>query len=172
MKRLGWQRFFLAALLGIAAMGCDDLGAVDEGDDDDDVIEGVECMAELSATGTLVPPGTPPAAEDGCIPLGTWTVQIAMVDPGDCGDVPFLPEYVYEVTGVEGDGYTYTYVGDPTNENVYMKVTQSGPGDCNANFEHYSADGMSLMLVKPFERDLVLSGSAYYETYTEPAIEL
>lgn len=135
-----------AALLGLALVGCDNLGAVEDmGDDDDDELpEGVACMATLSVTGTLTPPGTPPGPDDGCVPLGTWTVDIQMVDPGDCAEVPLRPQYVYEVTGSIDDGWTYTYVGDPTAEHVYMKVTQGGPGDCEANFEHYTPDGLSL----------------------------
>jgi len=175
MTRQGFVHFAMAAMLALGGAACSELGTVEGGDDDDDTPidetpEAVSCMAELMVTGTLTPPGTPPAADAGCIPIGTWTVDVQLVDAGDCESVDFLPQYVYTITGDIDNGYEYVYTADPTSENVFMKVTQGGPGDCEGSFEHYAADGMSMVLLKPHERELAISGHAYFETYTEPAL--
>jgi hypothetical protein len=168
------MRLSFVLVLALAAAGCalDGLPPMDPGPgpggDPDLDEEPFACEAELAVTGSLTPPGAPPTAEDGCVPTGLWTVHVALVDQGNCPEVPFLPQYEYEVTGSIDEGYAYTYLGDPTNENVSLKVTQGGPGDCEGNFEHHSADGMSLLLLKPFERDLAITGAGYYEVYTTP----
>jgi len=170
MTMLYLPKLLLVGTLGLGLAACTTLGEVEDpppGDDApiDETPEGVLCQAELSITGTLVPPGDAPSPDDGCIPLGTWTLNIAMSDPGDCDEVPVDAQYIYEITGNRDDGYEYSYVADPDSELVRLKVTQGGPGDCEGNFEHYAADGKALLLLKPFERDLSVSGTAYYETY-------
>ena len=158
----------LLSLLALTVAACTGLGDVEDpapGDELDERPESVSCQAELSITGTLVPPGAAPGADDGCVPLGTWTLDLELSDAGDCADVPFEPRYVYEVTGSIDEGYEYSYLGDPDSEDVRLKVTQGGPGDCEGNFEHHAPDGSALLLLKPFERDLVINGTAYYETY-------
>ena len=170
MFPLRFHKHLLIGGFGLVLVACTGLGQVEDpapgGDDPvDEVPEGVECQAELSITGTLVPPGAAPGPDAGCVPLGTWTLDLEVSDPGDCADIPFEPRYVYEVTGNIDDGYEYTYLADPDSELVRLKVTQGGPGDCEGNFEHYAADGMAMLLLKPFERDLAVSGTAYYETY-------
>ena len=162
-----------AATLGLAVLitgglACD-VGGTDPGgippkavDADEPAL--VECTAEFSLTGTLNPPVTPnPGA--GCVPTGTWTVNLAMTDPGNCAQAfEWQAQYVYSITGDSEIGYTYTYLGDPADENVYLKVTAAG-GTCNGSFEHYTNGTKDLLNIKAFEDDLLITGTAYFERY-------
>jgi hypothetical protein len=124
------------------------------------------CRAELAVTGNLQPPGAPPLAEEGCVPFGTWTVNVEMVDQGECQEVPFYNQYVYEVTPEPNEGgYLVVYTAEPMSENVQMKITEGGPGDCEGSFEHHSGDGKAILVLKPHERDLAITGHAYYEVF-------
>ncbi|RMH40875.1 MAG: hypothetical protein D6689_12520 [Deltaproteobacteria bacterium] len=158
-----------ALALSVFSGGCGELGQVDSppggGDPGDQLPDGVACQAELSITGTLTPPGTPPDPAEGCVPVGTWTLQVAVDDPGTCDQVDHESTYVYEVTGDIDNGYDVTYQGTPAGE-VYLKITSEG-GACQGSFEHYSADGSALLLLKPFEENLAISGRGYFERYAE-----
>lgn len=159
----------LALLSPLLIGGCSDLGTVGpgdgDGDGDGDVVETLLCQAVLSVTGSLTPSGIAPGPDDPCIPFGTWTVDVVLADQADCPDVEFDAQYVYEVIEDPDNGYLYNYPADPANPNIRLKVTAEG-GSCAANFEHWSADGKTLLLLKPFEDDLVFTGSGYYETYS------
>lgn len=126
------------------------------------------CSATLATSGSLTPPGTPPAADAGCIPTGEWTVNVTVADMGDCTDVPINAAYHFTVTELPDEaGYDYTWDDDPANMNVDMKITQGGPGDCEANFAMFSDDGTQYILLKPNERDLVLDGQGEYELWSK-----
>lgn len=177
MTRTRWHIFGVGSLFALVASGCG-VGAVGDGGGGGDGsgngdgtgggdgIPGLLCTAELSVTGTLTPsPDAPP--DDGCVPNGTWEVSLALEDMGECDDVTYDASYTYEVTGSPAEGgYTVTYVEDPENPNVYLKVKGQG-GACEGSFEHWSADGKTLLLIKPYEEDLTIGGSAYFEVYSE-----
>ncbi len=72
------------------------------------------CSATLATSGSLTPPGTPPAADAGCIPTGEWTVNVTVADMGDCTDVPINAAYHFTVTELPDEaGYDYTWDDDP-----------------------------------------------------------
>ena len=129
----------------------------------------IECEATFSLTGSLVPSVTPDP-DAGCVPNGTWTVDLAVLDAGNCAEAfEWEAQYVYEVTGDNEIGFTYTYVGDPTNEDVFLKVTAAG-SLCNGSFEHYTNGTKDLLNIKPTEQDFNLTGTAYFERWFEPQI--
>lgn len=174
------QRTLLAAALALGgAAGCALEGVEDpggpgpgtgddgSGDDGTENPKPLQCSAELSVTGTIAPDGEPPADRQGCWPIGTWTVNVEVTDPGDCDEVPVESEYVYEVTLIDPAdpeaGWEYSFPADPDSEFVFMKVTEGG-GRCQGGFEHYSADGKQFVLLRPFEdTDNVLAGIGEYE---------
>jgi len=168
------RRILTFALLCPVLLGCGDLGTVGPGGDGDGDGDGdgqiLACQAQMTVTGSLAPSGAIPAPEDGCVPFGTWTIDVALADQGDCPDVTFDAQYVYEVSeDVDNGGYLYNYPADPANPNVRIKVTSEG-GSCAGNFEHYSDDGKTLILLKPFEDNLQITGSGYFEVYYNPQI--
>ena len=126
------------------------------------------CNALLAVTGTLEP-ANPDAPADECVPTGIWTLEVTVdpAEPSTCEDVDIAPRYTYEVTQDQDTlEYFYVYREDPQSETVFLKVNASG-GFCRGNFEHWSADGTRLILLKPFEDNLVITGSGAYEVYSE-----
>lgn len=124
------------------------------------------CEAELSITGTLEPPGTPPTEEDGCVPEGTWTLEVSLADPGDCDPdvIEFNEVYEYSVT-IDGLDEIMEYLGDDGNpdEDTYNPA-RSG-STCRANLTHYSPDGLKVVMLQPFEEDLDITGSGVFELW-------
>jgi len=159
--KFGWFSVALGALvcggcLGGASGASETVGVPPIGGEDTTV-----CTAELTVTGTL----DAEATED-CVPNGTWNVALALADQGDCDNVEFNESYTYEVTGDNDEGFEYSYLDDPSDPNVYIKITSAG-ATCLGNMSHFSADGKTEILVKPAEDSLVLTGKAYYTVYTE-----
>jgi hypothetical protein len=165
----------LALLLPLLAAGCGDLGTVGpspgDGDGDGDGDGGTGpadpllCQATLSVTGTLAPSGITPVDGDPCIPFGTWTVDVTLADQADCASVEFDAQYVYVVSQDPDSGsYAYSYPADPNNPNIHLRVSAEGSA-CEGTFEHWSDDGKTLVLLKPFEDGLQLTGSGTFETY-------
>jgi hypothetical protein len=133
----------IAAALGLSLASCT-LGDVGGGgpvaSDDDLVPEAMLCEAKLSLSGTLAPPGgTPAPADQGCVPEGTWTVNVTIGD-SDCGDVPTAATYVYEVVGT-GRARVITYDAAASGEELALNIHAGGNGECDASFEHISAAG-------------------------------
>jgi hypothetical protein len=129
-----------------------------DGDDEDD---GIACMAELTVTGTMDPEGEPPSVDAGCVPEGVWTVNVAVADAGDCEQVPVQDQYVYVITRDEQGDQLIEYQGNEA-EAYNMAISATGSGDCYGTFEHLAVGG-NYVLLKPFETELSLSGSGYYE---------
>jgi hypothetical protein len=120
----------------------------------------------MNLTGSLAPSGTPPVATDPCIPFGTWTVNVTLADMADCTNVEFDAQYVYQVTeNITEETWEYAYPADPDNENIKLKVTANG-SSCAGNFEHWSDDGKTLIMIKPFEDNLTITGTGYFELYS------
>jgi hypothetical protein len=164
--RTGSLFTLLAAATLVVATGCSDVGSVGDGTppDDDDV--GFNCQAELAITGAFTPDGAGVDAEGSCVPTGTWTLEVTVSDQGDCTEVPATGTYVYTV--IEDElGYDVVYTDDPNSDYTFAKVTVEGP--CQGSFEHYSADGTQLTLLKPYTEtdNVTLAGSGVYEVYPD-----
>jgi len=161
------------AAIGLALAGCG-LGSVGGGDDDfgyepDPVPENALCEAQLTLTGSFTPPGTPPGAELGCVPEGTWTINVAIGD-NDCGDVPMAGTYVYTVTGT-GRDQVITY-STPGAQDLALSIHAGGNGECEGSFEHiWPADGgeFHVALLKPYfdPGTTTMQGRGTYQLWTE-----
>ncbi len=161
------KRIFSAGWM-VLLCGCFEIGGGDPPFNPVDPQGGAQdiiCEAELSLTGSLAAAATP----DDCIPTGTWTVNVTVADDGGCEDIDIAGTYVYEVTGDQEVGYTYTFPNDPDNENILLKVSSVG-ASCQGDFKHYSDDAMTVIVLKPFEEDLALSGSGTYTVASGPQI--
>jgi hypothetical protein len=160
------RRLLLALALTLALAPACSLGDATTDDDDDDIIgdPDILCTAELTVTGNLAPAGATPGADDGCIPMGTWTVNVAVADDGGCTDVAVEAQYIYNVTLAENGTWAVAYPADPAAD-TYLTMRSSGPGDCEGTFQHTSADGTQDMILKPFERDLTITGSGTFDQY-------
>lgn len=160
----------LAVALAACNVGSssDDEDVVDEGSTQggDEIV--VLCTARFVVTGTVTPDPNAPALE-GCVPDGTWTLNVALdtEDPGDCvaEDVVFNAQYVYEVTRDAEDQLTMTYLGSDGSPDDLYKTGASG-GTCRANIEHIPADGSSWLMLQAFENEPgVLNGQGEFELF-------
>jgi hypothetical protein len=104
-------------------------------------------------------------------------VDVALADQGDCDEVLFEETYTFEVTPIydepDAEGvqdivdWEYVWTDDPDDPAFNAKITEGGPGDCEANFELYSPDGKTYLLLKPHERELALNGQGSYELWAD-----
>jgi hypothetical protein len=132
------------------------------------------CMAVMTVSGSLDP--DPEAVGDGCVPNGTWTLNVALEDDGGCTDAGhppvFLNTYTYLVSGgvtggADDDGYEVVWLEDPDDPNVDFRLKAKGGGECEATLEHWDDDGTTLVVLRPHEENLVISGSGTFEVYEE-----
>lgn len=138
------------------------------GDDDGVRPEGALCEAALTLSGTFAPEaGTPAPAEQGCVPHGTWTVQVTVTDEGDCADVAVGTTYEYVIAG-DGRDRTITYGG---TEDTTLGLSAGGGGECEGSFEHISAaaDGVHVVLLKPYTEPgtTAILGTGTYQLWEE-----
>jgi hypothetical protein len=133
------------------------------------------CMAELTMSGTMVPPnGGPPTTGQGCVPFGTWNVSVTTKSLGTCTAVAAKTAYSYVVAlmnPMDPRSQTIKYSGalDPKEE-VTTNMTSGGNGQCEASFTHLiPATGTSYhqIILKPYfdEGTTVLKGSGAYELW-------
>jgi len=132
--------------LGLAGCGLGDASGSGPSVDVDERPPQVLCEAQLTLAGTLTPPGEPPTAELGCVPQGTWVLQVT-VGESDCGDVPVGASYTYTVTGT-GHDTLISYEGPETTS---VGIHSGGNGNCLGSFEHIweSEGGWNVLLLKP-----------------------
>lgn len=162
----------MTALLALVyAAGCAPGSVSPNGGADADLIQDppsqVDCTAELAITGSFAVEGTP---DEGCYPLGTWTVVASVADQGDCATVPLAGEYVYSITEEPETGlWIVTFPADAQNPNIDLKVSGEG-GGCSGSFVHISADGLEYLVLKPYLDEGVISGSGTFELYKESQI--
>ena len=136
------------------------------------------CEAELDITGsrTVVGENTQDAT---CFPSGVWTLQLTLRDQGTCQSVEFENEYVYDVTPnivvdeIDGqedtNGFEVVYRDNPDPDTNFLKFSADG-GGCVGTFEHWSSDGRTLLLMKPFDDGATISGAATYEEFDSDQI--
>ncbi len=122
----------VCSLALVAAASCD--GAV--GEDDPGPLENVLCEAPLTVSGSFTSSVTPaPTAADGCVPPGTWTVNVAVAGNGDCSSVEVLPTYTVQVVNTapagERPNHEITLTNAPTGADVDASINASGNGACN-----------------------------------------
>lgn len=143
-------------MMGLSFAAACTPGSVGTGDDtggDDSELPGdALCESSLALSGTLAPPGTPPAANLGCVPEGVWTVNVAAGD-GTCGDVTVATTYTYTVTG-EGRDRTISFTA-ATGEEIALNISAGGNGECEGSFEHIwpTTDGSGefhVVVLKPW----------------------
>ena len=159
-----------AATLALSA--CDP-GSVGDGTGPGPNVDGTTnalCEATLLMSGTFAPNGPGVDADGACIPLGTWTVNVAVENMGTCESVPTIGQYVYDVIEDEG-GYVATFRADPTSERIFTNI--SIEGECQGHFEHYSADGKQYTMLKPYTNaDFTLGGIGSFEVYAEDQLNI
>ena len=161
------------APLFLVFTGCQVGNAGDDSDPENEIPEQgetqlkVACEAYLTVTGSLAPSGVTPGEEEGCIPDGTWSLQVTVEDVGDCTDIPINAEYVYVVSRDADDLAVMAYQGSDGNAEADRLIPGSAGGTCRANIEHYSADKLKVVYLQPHEDDLVISGSGTYELWEE-----
>lgn len=166
------MRFASALFLGSLICGCtsgDSPGAADASTANDRV-----CSATLTTSGSFVPDpaATPPTGSTGCWPAGTWTFTAAVAD-NTCSKPP-TPEAQYQFKGTQtldmnGDPVvnTFTYLNDPTNTRVIVKVSEGGSGLCEGELDIYSTDGKTVWLLKPeLNADNSVTGDGEYGEFS------
>lgn len=112
---------------------------------DPDIDERILCQATLTMSGTF----TAAAALDpagGCQPIGTWNVNVALADMGDCsGTIPFKPSYSYTVERRTPDPNDPNAAGaivyNGTGDETALNVSSGGGGQCNGKFTHLNPNG-------------------------------
>lgn len=122
------------ALLSTAA--CD--GAV--GEDDPGPLANVLCQAPLTVTGQFMSSVTPPpTADQGCVPTGSWTINVAVADNGDCSAVDVLPTYTVQIVNTapagERPNNEITVTNAPAGAEVDTGLNASGNGACNLSLD-------------------------------------
>jgi hypothetical protein len=117
----------------------------------------------------MISPGTPPTMDLGCVPQGTWTVEVTVSSEGSCGEVPMPTTYTYLV---EGTGHNTTI--NPTNnldQEAAVNITANSQGHCDASFEHIwpAADGYNVALLKPESPTWLqtIEGTGTYQLWAE-----
>jgi hypothetical protein len=107
----------------------------------------VLCEASLGIGGTFVAGmAPPPGLGGGCWPVGTWSLQVALVDPGNCTEVVFEPSYEYQVTRGPSGAWQVAYPAHPGAP--ALLGVKGASGDCLGTFEHLSADRTRVVQLK------------------------
>ncbi len=125
------------------------------------------CDATLAITGSYTQGSAPPSGfPGGCWPDGTWSFT-ATVTQNPCATAPVLaPQYQFKV--VEDDDFndTITYLTDPSNMYVVMRISGGDGGVCVGGFQVYSADGKTITNLRPaLQANGTLDGQGDYAVY-------
>jgi hypothetical protein len=159
--------------LGIALGACTpgSVGGGGGGDDVDPLPGTALCEAQLTLTGTMTPPGTPPTMDLGCVPQGTWTVEVTVASLGDCDAAPVPTEYTYSVEGT-GHNETITLTNNTTQETQSLQINDPGDGTCMGSFTHiWPSDdgGYHYVTLRPDAQswDGTISGTGTYQLWMD-----
>ena len=144
------------------------LGACGVGDETtpgDDTDERILCEATLRMSGTFTAATTLDPLM-GCQPLGTWNVNVALEDMGNCtGTIPFKPMYQYTVTRVNPDPNAPNMTGDitynGTGDETRLQISAGGSGQCDGAFTHLSPNGTQYneFVLRPWTPDPTAGGT-------------
>jgi hypothetical protein len=126
------------------------------------------CTATLAIKGTFMPgaPDPDPGNMGGCWPVGTWTFSAAM-GQSTCMTAPTL-ESQYAFTDVRDaeNVDTITYVNNPSDDHVRIKVNAGDGGLCVGIIDIFSADGKGVTTLRPaLQSDNSLNGTGEYDLY-------
>jgi hypothetical protein len=127
---------------------------------------GIICSATLEIEGRFEQEAQP-SDINGCWPVGTWTLTPTATH-SDCNSHDILlEEYQFRVTRDEQENESYAYLTDPTDENVSIKVSSGGSGECEGNVLQLSRDGLQRVNLTVSQDDSELNGHGEYEQYEE-----
>jgi hypothetical protein len=160
---------FAALALGISVAACTS--------GDTTTINGMQCTAELSLTGTFTPDGSRPAAYDGCWGAGTWAFQAAVMS-NTCDSSPSLsPMYQFTAASEldpQGDPIVDKFtLNTPDGSSVMniVKISQLGAAQCEGEVDICSADGTHVFELRPDLTEAVgtgITGQGEFLQYDAP----
>ncbi len=134
-------------------------------------VERIECTTEFEVSGTFATSVSPaPTAAEGCVPNGTWTIDVREVPGGECASTKFQARYVVTVTGTGRDKiFTLTNPAGAAERKFGMSA--GGGGECDMALEEISpatAPKYHRMLIKPFTEPAgtLIAGSGNYTLWS------
>ncbi len=134
-------------------------------------VERVECTSEFEVTGTFASSVTPrPTAADGCVPEGTWTINLEEVAGGECASTKAQAQYVVVVAKV-GAERRFTLSNAMGTAERRMDISGGGNGECEMIITEISpatSPKYHHLAVKPFTEagGTAIAGSATYTLWT------
>ena len=134
-------------------------------------VERVECTSEFEVTGTFASSVTPrPTAADGCVPNGTWTINLSEIAGGECATTKFQAQYVVTIAG-QGRDRTYALNNPAGTAERKFGLSAGGGGECELSMEEISpatAPKYHRLLLKPFTEPggTVVAGAANYTLWS------
>jgi len=172
MRRIHQSSSGIALVTGLIALAAAACSPGSVADDDGDLPAAALCNADLTMGGsfqTSVEP--PPAATDGCMPMGTWTVQPLVATMGDCAAVDVSSQYLVDVTG-EGRDRTITLRDPPAGAEVTTNVHSGGNAECEMSLEIISDAGAGqyhVLLLRPYTDPAAtpILGSGSYQLWSK-----
>jgi hypothetical protein len=134
-------------------------------------VERVECTSEFEVAGTFATSvSPPPTAAEGCVPNGTWTINLTEIAGGECASTKFQAQYVVVVAG-QGRDKTFTLNNPAGAAERKFGLSAGGGGECEMSIEEISpatSPKYHRLLVKPFTEPggNVIAGSANYTLWS------
>lgn len=134
-------------------------------------VDRVECTNDFEVAGTFASSVNPrPTAADGCVPNGTWTINLTEVPGGECATTKFQASYVVVVAGA-GRDRTFTLNNPAGTAERKFGISAGGSGECEMTLEEISpatAPKYHRLLLKPFTEagGTVVAGSATYTLWS------
>ncbi len=153
----------------------------------------IVCESQFRVTGTYVAGIAQPAGQNGCWPVGTWTITAAVEQQG-CDPQPALPEaMIYDVSFDEEETFIdVAFPSDPPElradgrdgcddgkdndgdgliDNVdsgcrtNLKISTQGDGLCHGAMDHFNADNSVWSFRPTLQEDGTLSGIGTYAVH-------
>jgi hypothetical protein len=134
-------------------------------------VERVECTTELEISGSFATSISPaPTAAEGCVPNGTWTIDLTEVPGGECATTKYQARYVIAIAG-QGRDRTFTLTNPAGAAERKFGLSAGGSGECELTLEEISpatAPKYHRLLLKPFTEagGAVIAGSANYTLWS------
>ncbi|HVV82143.1 MAG TPA: hypothetical protein VHE35_03660 [Kofleriaceae bacterium] len=134
-------------------------------------VDRVECTTDFEVNGTFATSVSPaPTATDGCVPDGTWTINLSQVPDGECATTKYQAQYIVQVAGM-GRDRTFTLTNPAGTAERKFNLSAGGGGECEMSLEEISpatAPEYHRLLVKPYTEPggNTVAGSATYELWS------